>query len=66
MTAAFTTQELALLAILRAPGPKQSDTKVRAMLGLDTDGAIRLYHGLRTKLGVSAATSLRNAVRNMH
>ena len=59
----ITAQESDLLAILRAPGRKLSDSKVREMLGMDTDGAIRLYHGLRTKLGISAATSLRDAVR---
>jgi hypothetical protein len=62
----LTLHETELLAILRAPGPKLSDSRVRALLGLDTDSAVRLFHGLRTKLGVSPAVSLRDAVRGMH
>ena len=66
MTAPLTAQESELLAILRAPGPKPSDVKVRTMLGLDRDESIRLYHGLRTKLGISATVSLRDSVRRFH
>ena len=62
----MTPNEARLLGILRMPGPKPSDAKVRAMLGLDTDAAIRLVHDLRTTLGISAAVSLRDAVRAMH
>ena len=62
----LTPHETELLAILRAPGPKPSDARVRALLGLDADSAVRLFHELRTKLGVSPAVSLRDAVRSMH
>ena len=62
----MTPNEAKLLDILRRPGPKPSDAKVRALLGLDAGAAIRLFHDLRTTLGISATVSLRDAVRAMH
>jgi hypothetical protein len=58
----LTPTEIKLVALLR--GPKLSDKKTRAALGLTQEQSIRLHHELRTKLGVTKpGASLRDFVR---